>query len=287
MQQTISLVPVEEIHILNPRVRNQTVAEEIRKNIREIGLKRPITVTPRKKTENGKKYDLVCGQGRLEAFIAAGAEEIPAIILKVSKEDAHIMSLVENIARRNSSALELLQSIKYLKGKGYTTEAIATKTNLGKDYIRGILRLLEHGEEYLASAVERGRIPLYRALLIASEDDVTVQKALTEACESGALTGKNLIQALKVIDRRKKYGKGISVSTRKNSSISAEDIIATYEREVKKKKQLLAKSDYIKNCMTYVTAALTQLLGDLNFTNQLKAAGMHDMPQHVINILKR
>ena len=159
----VALIHIEDIHILNPRVRNQIIAEEIRQNIRSVGLKRPITVAPRKDSKNGKKYDLVCGQGRIEAYIAAGVTEIPAIVREVNEEDAHLMSLVENIARRNSSALELLQSIKYLKGQGYADDAIAAKTNLGKDYIRGIIRLLEEGEEYLVNAVEKGRIPLRAA----------------------------------------------------------------------------------------------------------------------------
>jgi ParB family chromosome partitioning protein len=201
----VALIPIEDIHILNPRVRNQIIAEEIRQNIRSIGLKRPITVAPRKDAKNGKKYDLVCGQGRIEAFISAGVTEIPAIVREVSEVDAHLMSLVENIARRNSSALELLQSIKYLKSQGYADDAIAVKTNLGKDYIRGIIRLLEEGEEYLVNAVEKGRIPLYQALNIAAEDDTAVQTALTEAYESGALTGKKLVVLQKIISRRKHY----------------------------------------------------------------------------------
>ena len=170
-QKSVVLISIEDIHILNPRVRNQIIAEEIRQNIQSVGLKRPITVTPRKDTKNGKRYDLVCGQGRLEAYISAGETEIPCVVREVSEEDAHIMSLVENIARRNGNALELLQSIKSLKSQGYADEAIAAKTNLGKDYIRGIIRLLEQGEEYLVNAVEKGRIPLYQALNIASEDD--------------------------------------------------------------------------------------------------------------------
>ena len=154
VQGAIVLISIEDIHILNPRVRNQIIAEEIRQNIRSVGLKRPITVSPRNDAKSGKKYDLVCGQGRLEAYISAGETEIPCIVRKVSEEDAHIMSLVENIARRNGNALELLQSIKYLKSQGYEDDAIAAKTNLGKEYIRGIIRLLEQGEEYLVNAVE-------------------------------------------------------------------------------------------------------------------------------------
>ena len=283
----IALISIEDIHILNPRVRNQIIAEEIRQNIRSIGLKRPITVAPRKDSKNGKKYDLVCGQGRIEAFIAAGETEIPAVIREVSEEDAHIMSLVENIARRNNSALELLQSIKYLKGQGYADDTIAAKTNLGKDYIRGIIRLLEEGEEYLVNAVEKGRIPLYQALNIAAEDDAAVQTALTEAYESGALTGKKLVVVQKIISRRKHYGKGLSAPAREKANLSAEDLIAAYENGAREKKRLLAQSNYIKDVLDYTAMALRQLLNDVHFTNQLKAVGMNEIPLHVTDLLKR
>jgi len=283
----VELIPIEDIHILNPRVRNQIIAEEIRQNIRSVGLKRPITVAPRKDAKNGKKYDLVCGQGRIEAFIAAGETEIPAVVREVSEEDAHIMSLVENIARRNGNALELLQSIKYLKSQGYADDAIAAKTNLGKDYIRGIIRLLEEGEEYLVNAVEKGRIPLYQALHIASEDDAAVQRALAEAYESGALSGKKLVAAQKIISRRKHYGKGLSTPQRDKAKVSAEDLIAAYEKGAKEKKRLLAQSNYIKDVLDYTAMAMRQLMNDVHFTNQLKAVGMNEIPLHVTDLLKR
>ena len=284
MEKGITIIPIEEINILNPRVRNKVIAEGIKQNIREVGLKRPITVTPRK---DGKKYDLVCGQGRLEAFIAVGATEIPAIIRNVSAEDAHIMSLVENIARRNTNAIELLQSVKYLKERGYEDNDIAAKTNLGKEYIRDILRLLNQGEEYLVNAVEKGRIPLYQALIITTDDDVTVQRALAEAYESGALTGKKILAVQKIISRRKHYGKTLSTPQRKNTAISAEELIAAYENGAKEKKQIIAQSSYIKHVLTYTSSALRQLLSDVHFTNQLKAVGMHEIPQHVVDIVKR
>jgi ParB family transcriptional regulator, chromosome partitioning protein len=286
--EAIILITVEDIHILNPRVRNQIIAEEIRQNIISVGLKRPITVTPRKDTRNGKKYDLVCGQGRLEAFIAAGETEIPVVVREATEEDAHIMSLVENIARRTGNALELLQSIKYLKRQGYEDDAIAAKTNLGKDYIRGIIRLLEQGEEYLVNAVEKGRIPLYQALNIASEDDGTVQRALAEAYESGALSGKKLVAVQKIISRRKHYGKGLSSPQRNNDTkVSAEDLIAAYEKGAKEKKRLLAQYNYIKGVLDYTSSILRQMLKDIHFTNQLKAVGMNDIPLNVTDLLKR
>lgn len=58
----IRSVPVSAITILNPRVRNRRIFDELVASIANLGLKKPITVSPR---EDGG-YDLICGQGRLE-----------------------------------------------------------------------------------------------------------------------------------------------------------------------------------------------------------------------------
>ncbi len=46
------------------------------------------------------RYVLVCGKGRLNAFRILGETHIPALVVDVTDEDAFIMSLAENIARR-------------------------------------------------------------------------------------------------------------------------------------------------------------------------------------------
>jgi ParB family chromosome partitioning protein len=67
-QKRVALIPTDNIHVVNPRVRNRRTFEIMVENIAKIGLKRPITVTLH--TGSGpSEYDLVCGQGRLEAFI--------------------------------------------------------------------------------------------------------------------------------------------------------------------------------------------------------------------------
>ena len=59
----ILMVPVSGTSILNPRVRNKRVFSELVASIAAVGLKKPVTVRPR--PEGG--YEIVCGQGRLEA----------------------------------------------------------------------------------------------------------------------------------------------------------------------------------------------------------------------------
>ena len=63
---SVQLVPINKIRVLNPRARNKAKFSEIVTNVSKVGLKRPITVCPR--AGSGGEYDLVCGQGRLEAF---------------------------------------------------------------------------------------------------------------------------------------------------------------------------------------------------------------------------
>tara|TARA_B000000460_G_scaffold197662_1_gene144292 strand:- start:105 stop:452 length:348 start_codon:yes stop_codon:yes gene_type:complete len=103
----VTLIPTDKIRVLNPRVRNRRTFEEMVENIARIGLKRPITVTERAGTDP-VEYDLVCGQGRLEAFIELKQDAIPAIVIDADESDCLVMSLVENCARRQHRAIDLM-----------------------------------------------------------------------------------------------------------------------------------------------------------------------------------
>jgi ParB family transcriptional regulator, chromosome partitioning protein len=205
----IRMIPVDQIEVINSRERNGHVLGEITKNIKAIGLKKPIKVTPRVAADGKERYLLVCGEGRLQAYKSLGETSIPALVVNVSDEDAFIMSLAENIARRWPGPLERLASIRRLQEQGYAPRAIAEKTGLTPDYVHGILKLFRQGEERLVIAVETGRISLTAALTIvgAGNDDSAVEAALQEAYESGKLRGKPLMAARRVIERRKTLGR--------------------------------------------------------------------------------
>ena len=169
----IQMAPVAAIRVLNPRARNKRVFQELVTSIAHLGLKKPITVSRR---PDGSGYDLVCGQGRLEAFLALGQTEIPAVVLEASEEDCFIMSLVENLARRKHTPLELVREIGALKDRGYSVQDIARKIDFSAEYVWAICYLLDHGEERLINAVERGLIPHSVAMEIAKAEDGEVQQ---------------------------------------------------------------------------------------------------------------
>lgn len=134
----VQMVPIEKIHVLNPRSRNKSSFQAIVSNSSNLGLKKHITVTLRDQPLDGKRYNLVCGEGRLEAYAALGQAEIPAIVKDAWREECFLMSLVENIARRRYTLIELLREITSLKSRGYGVPEIAKKIDVGKSYVAGI-----------------------------------------------------------------------------------------------------------------------------------------------------
>ena len=284
--QILENIPIEKINILNPRERNCKIANEIKKNIEDVGLKRPITVSRRLDLTDGKEYDLVCGQGRLEAYIANNQTEIPAIIIDADEEETLIMSLVENIARRNYSPTELLQGIKQLKDKGYSSAEIARKTGFTAEYINQISKLLFRGEERLINAVYTDRIPLNVAIDISDADDKDVQNVLREAYEAGQIRGNKLAFVKDLIERRIKKGKSIYKKKCSAKQLTAQDVQALYEQEIKRTKLIIAKNDRVENSLIFVTQSIKSLLGNENFYNLLKAEELEKLPKYLAERLQ-
>jgi len=273
----IQQIPMDQIIILNPRSRNKRLFNTIVANIDHVGLKRPITITPR---PDGK-YDLVCGQGRLEAYQALGATTIPSIIVTATKEDRYLMSLVENIARRRRTTSELLKEISTLKTRGYTAEQISTKIDLDRAYVCSITHLLERGEERLIDAVERGTLPLSIAVRISAATDLDVQQALREAYESGGLRGQKLISVKRLLAQRAKDGKALTPQRVGPKRLNAQAVIRAYKSATAEQRAFRARANRTQERLLVITSALRQLLADDRFTTLLKAESLDTIPQRL------
>lgn len=292
MKQTnasIRTIPVDSINILNPRVRNAKIFEGIVNNITQVGLKRPITVTPCRSSADGKEYDLVCGQGRLEAFIACGQTMIPAMVIDASEEQALIMSLVENVARRKHKPMELLQGVEILRSQGYDAKEIARKIGHKFEYINGVMRLLEHGEERLVSAVEAGHIPITLAIDVAMSPQ-DEQKAIQEAYENKQLSGQKLMAARRLFETRRRYGKELYGPKKyrpqaRNDEVTAREILKAYKREVERKRLLARKADVVNTRLLFLVEAMRCLMQEDHFTTLLRAEELETMPKQLAGLL--
>jgi ParB family chromosome partitioning protein len=274
----ISMIPVHAVNVLNPRARNRKVFNELVTSIANLGLKRPITVSKR---PGRGVYDLVCGQGRLEAFIALGQREIPAIIVDAAEEDCFVMSLVENLARRQHSPLELVREVGALRNRGYSINEIATKIDFTTEYVSAICYLLEHGEERLITAVERGLIPHTVAIEIARSKEGEVQTALLDAYENKQLPGNQVLTIRRIIEIRNTSGKllhGRGRGSKGRQPVTAEVLLRAYKRETERQKVLVKKAALAQGRMLFLINAMKRLFGDDHFKTLLRAEGVQTMP---------
>src|SRR5215831_1968398 len=279
--QSVEMIPVDRVIVINPRVRNKRIFKEIIANIAEIGLKKPITVT-RRDGPDGLRYDLVCGQGRLEAYQALGQREIPALVVDATSEDCLVMGLVENFARRQHRAIDLLHDFEGMKERGYNDAAIARKTGLTIEYVRGVLRLLTKGEHRLLRAVEAGQIPVSIAVEIAGAKDEDMQNVLQQAYEKKLLRGNKLIAARRLIEQRRRQGKGLKINhNRRERTLSSTSLIRAYQEDVDRKRILIRKAETTRSRLVFVTEALRKLLADDNFVNLMRAEGLDTLPNNL------
>jgi ParB family chromosome partitioning protein len=280
----IQWVPVESIRVPNPRGRDKKKHQRITENIGQVGLKKPITLRPRGDGE----YDLVCGQGRLESFRKLGQELVPAIVREVSEEDMLLMSLVENIARRNPSSMETVRHLAALRERGYNHREIGEKVGMAPSYVTEHLYLYDHGEEHLLAAVETGRVPLPAAVIIARSDDGEVQTALLEAVEKKLLTTAELHRARKLAVMRKSFGKALNGGPRRRplQPVTGESIVRAFRKEQTKQRQAFKKAELCDRQLAFVVNALGMLLHREDFVNLLRAEGLATLPEQLAELLK-
>jgi ParB family chromosome partitioning protein len=278
----IRMIPIDQIVVLNPRLRGRVKFKQIVDNIHHLGLKKPVTVAQVDGKHGETKYLLVCGEGRLDAFRQLGQAEIPAIVIQGQRDDFLLMSLAENFARRKYAAIDLVKEIENLKARGYTYPQIAKKIDLNESYVRDILKLLQHGEARLLQAVLKEQIPLSVAVIISRSDDKSVQRALTEAYEKKELRGKALIRARRIIEDRRHHGKGLGRARKSGQNgVSANNILRAYERETTRQRIIIQKAKLSEARLLFLVSAIKKLFEDENFVNLLRAEGLDTVPQYL------
>jgi ParB family chromosome partitioning protein len=285
-QQVVSIV-IAEVRIVNPRSRNRIKWQLVVQSIASVGLKRPITVALRQDSaSDGKRYDLVCGQGRMEAFVELGETMIPAIVIEAPEHDRQLMSLVENIARKPASTHAILFEVRALRERGHTGEQIAIKLGLDRAYLYGICNLIDKGEEFLVSSVEAGRIPLSVAVEIATGNNHEISRALSEAYEKGDLRGARISAARRVIAQRLEQQRLHGKAPTPRRRLTGEALVQEYKQKIREQTALVVKANRTKDRLILLTTAVRLLFADENFRTLLKAEGVQSVPAELAGRLQ-
>lgn len=103
---------------LNPRKTfDESELKELAQSIEANGLIQPVTL--RKYTgEDGKKYEIVCGERRFRAVSLLGKDTIQAVVKELDDKQAFACMVIENLQRKDIDPMEEAQALKHLFNKG-------------------------------------------------------------------------------------------------------------------------------------------------------------------------
>jgi ParB family transcriptional regulator, chromosome partitioning protein len=124
-----------------PRQRfDDTGIEELSQSIRRTGILQPVLVT-----KEGGRFRIIAGERRVRAARRAGLSEIPVIVREgVTDRDHLLLALVENVQRRDLTALEEAEAYRHLKDDfGLTQEDVAERVGKDRTTVANALRLLK------------------------------------------------------------------------------------------------------------------------------------------------
>lgn len=119
---------------------------ELADSIRVHGILQPLTV----RRKGGGHYELIAGERRLRAAVICGLSEVPCLVMDVDRENSCLLSLIENLQRRDLDFWEEAKALERLiRVYGLSQEDAATKVGKSQSAVANKLRLLRLPDEVL------------------------------------------------------------------------------------------------------------------------------------------
>ena len=168
--------------------------KELADSIREHGIIQPLVLR-----KLGDKYEIIAGERRYKAAQIVGLTTVPAVIANIDDNKSAEVALVENVQRRDLTAIEEARSYKNLLDKGYLTqEQLAKRMGLSQPAIANKLRLLNLDDEVQQALLEE-RISERHARTLLTIPDKNTQREWLHRVINERLTVRQLDLELKKI----------------------------------------------------------------------------------------
>lgn len=199
-------------------------------SISQLGVLQPIIVT--ELADGSGMYRIIAGERRWRAARMAGLSEIPAIVFSGDELGAAQVSLVENIQRRDLSAVEEALAYRGLIERfGLTQDEVADKVGKSRPAVTNALRLLDLPDEVLVM-VSDGRISMGHARAILGLEDKSDESrvALAEKIASEDLSVRATERLVKQQNAPKKEKKPAPVRDEQTAAYYAELEARTMKR---------------------------------------------------------
>lgn len=270
------MIPIDKVKVPNHRERDEEQFALNVQSIESIGQIKDIRVNDKYLASTGF-YELIFGEGRLIAQQRLGQSHVRAEVVTYPRKQALLESLVENIARSRPATTEYARELRTLHDEGWSYAKVANIACRSEEYIRGIIGLVENGEERLIKGVESGLFPISFAILVAQTNHTNIQNVLMDAFDQGIVGCHNFAKIRAIINARVN-GK----SRRKGSDPSAKYSLKTLTSDITATTQ--AKDSYVREAegkesrLFTILDGLEQLGNDEKWLALLEAEGLAQRP---------
>lgn len=165
--------------------------KELAASIKSAGLVQPILVRPL----DGGKYEIVAGERRWRAGKLAGLSHIPAVVSRLSDEQAAEWALIENIQRTDLSPMERAWAIRGLCERfGLSHAQVGDKLGIDRSSAANFARLTELEQE-IRDLLESNMISMGHAKVLLSVNAGAVRIGLAKQAASQGWSVRRLEQA--------------------------------------------------------------------------------------------
>ena len=106
-------IPIEDIipNRFQPRLNfDEKALNELSESIKQHGIIQPLVLRPL-----GDKFEIIAGERRYKAATLAGLSKVPAIVTDMDDNTSAEVALVENIQRKDLSAIEEAFNPEFIK----------------------------------------------------------------------------------------------------------------------------------------------------------------------------
>lgn len=178
LEKEIKEIFLDEIipNRFQPRLNfDQKSLMELADSIKQHGIIQPLVVR-----KLGEKYEIIAGERRYKASQIIGLSKVPAIVVDLDDNKSAEVAIVENLHRKNMSALEEAKSYKKLLQRGITQEQLGISLGKSQSYIANKLRLLSLDEKVQEALVKEEISERHARSLLSIKDNNEQQKMLNE-----------------------------------------------------------------------------------------------------------
>ena len=173
---------------------NEEALRELSASIKEHGVIQPIIVR-----KIGDKYEIIAGERRYKASTMAGLTKIPAIIRNLDDKEASKVALLENLQRKDLSAIEEARTYqKILELDSMTQEELGRTMGKSQAAIANKMRLLSLPDE-VQEALLQDKISERHARSLLNLDSSEEQISMLKKIIDNRMTVRELDNEIKAL----------------------------------------------------------------------------------------